>query len=346
MSANNLARLSAFSLGTSILIQAFTAGSGILFARWFGPAGRGELAAILLWPAVLVTVGNLGFVEAVTYYTAKEPQRSRRIAATALLLAAALSILIVAAGFGLLQLVLGHYGQEAVRSARLYLLWAPLTLLTLAAAGVLRGRLRMVAYNSVRITVIVGTTAGLLILLVTHQLSLISIVIVYLVANLVTLAVAVALLMASGDLGLRPDQSLIRPLLIYGLKSHAGNVSVLANERGDQMLISLFLAPISLGLYSVAVTLSSAVVLVGTSIALVAMPAIRGSAEDLMTRRLAGFVRIAFALSAIAAAAEILMAPVLIRFLFGSDFWGRPVRHRCSFWRQCSQAGTWSWAPH
>src|SRR5438270_446043 len=104
----HVARHGAMTLGTSVVIQALNAFTGIVLARSLGPAGRGQLAAVVLWPLVVVAIGQLGCFEAVAYYTAKAPSNSEHIAATALLLAGAQSILVIAIAYPLVPFILGH----------------------------------------------------------------------------------------------------------------------------------------------------------------------------------------------------------------------------------------------
>src|SRR6266851_4167131 len=76
----------AVSLVASGLVQLLNVVSGIVIARSLGPAGRGELAAVLLWPALLASLSGLGTTDAITYLTARRPERTRDVAATGLLL--------------------------------------------------------------------------------------------------------------------------------------------------------------------------------------------------------------------------------------------------------------------
>ena len=48
------------SLAASVAIQGLNVLTGIVLARTLGPAGRGELAAVMLWPSILAAVGSLG----------------------------------------------------------------------------------------------------------------------------------------------------------------------------------------------------------------------------------------------------------------------------------------------
>src|SRR5689334_19231755 len=46
--------------------------SGVVFARVLGPQGRGDLALVLLLPAIVYQLGNLGLPLATAYFIAKE----------------------------------------------------------------------------------------------------------------------------------------------------------------------------------------------------------------------------------------------------------------------------------
>ena len=48
------------TLATSLFIQGCTVLQGVLLARLLGPAGRGELAAVILWPNIFAGIGMLG----------------------------------------------------------------------------------------------------------------------------------------------------------------------------------------------------------------------------------------------------------------------------------------------
>lgn len=316
-----LARHGFSSLVASGLVQVINVVTGVMIARGLGPAGRGQLAAALLWPTALIAIGSLGVIEAVPYFTSRWPEKATEIASTGMLLAALESAAVMAGGYFLMPLVLGHYGSEVVYDGRLYLLSAPLTLLTLVGAEVLRGRLAISAYNLVRVFVVFWTLIGLLPLLAAHRFTVPSILAVYLSANLLTLTLTLVLLYGYGVRGFRARPRLVSGMLGYGVKSHAGNISRLANLRTDQTLISLFFAPVSLGLYSVAVTVNSPVNLIGISIGLVALPAIsRCQSPADMKMYFGRFVQIVLALSGLAVLGLALVAPMLITLFFGPAF--------------------------
>src|SRR4051812_36657165 len=64
-------------------------GSSILLARLLGVSGRGELAAAMLWPVLLVFFGNMGLVQSVVYFTALPGSRRNEVLGNALVLSIA-----------------------------------------------------------------------------------------------------------------------------------------------------------------------------------------------------------------------------------------------------------------
>lgn len=316
-----LARAGALSLGTSVAIQGLSVVSGVLLARVLGPSGRGELAAVLLWPGVLTAVGGLSAVEGITYWTARRAAPMRTITATAFLISQGLALALVAVGYLLVPVVLGRYGAEAVFAGRLYLAWIPIYLACQAALGILQGTQRWAALNSWRLAGIAATVAGLAGLAAAHRLTVTNATWVYVAANAAALLLAIATIAVRRWLGLRPGAGLARAILAFGLKTHLGNLAGQANLNLDKVAIALFLAPSALGLYSAAVTLSAPLTLVGSSIAIVAMPVVAASASPVERRRQFGwFVRSALCLSAATALVLVVLAPVLIRVFFGAAF--------------------------
>jgi O-antigen/teichoic acid export membrane protein len=124
-----------------------------------------------------------------------------------------------------------------------------------------------------------------------------------------------------GWIGVRPNVSLLRSFLVYGLKSHSGNIAGQVNARADQALISLFMAPASLGLYSVAVTITGLIGLLTSPLGQVAFPAVAGGHSPAeRAQQASAFVRGSLIISALAAGALALGAPLLIGLFFGSAF--------------------------
>jgi O-antigen/teichoic acid export membrane protein len=93
------------------------------------------------------------------------------------------------------------------------------------------------------------------------------------------------------------------------------------NERADQLVISVFLSSTSLGLYVVAVTLTSLTTLIGFSFALVALPILARVASRSERLRTTRAIVTATIVCGVAVSIPILIAePLIVEVLFGSGF--------------------------
>jgi O-antigen/teichoic acid export membrane protein len=308
------------SFGTSSAIQLANVATGVLLARWLGPHHRGELAAVILWPSILAAVGSLGVPDATTFYAARAMKPIGAIVGTALVLGVAQSIVLGGIGFAVLPAVIGHYGSHVVHLTELFLLFIPLNILTLVLAGGLSGAQRFGSFQLVRIASVAGNVIGLSTLAIMGKLTVESGTIVCLFANLATALIAVGLHLRVNGSRVSFDLTLLRLLLSFGIRSHLGNVSSLLNQRLDQLLVSVFLAPVRLGIYVVAITLCSATSLVGASVGLIAFPRIAGSDRAEQIKIATRLVAVTVAVSVIVTLPMLVFTEPLLKFFFGHPF--------------------------
>src|SRR5918997_5012755 len=74
------------TLLANILILSLNFGTGIITARILEPSGRGELAALIMWPQFLAYTLTLGLPSALLYNLKRYPDRAPRLFSAALLL--------------------------------------------------------------------------------------------------------------------------------------------------------------------------------------------------------------------------------------------------------------------
>jgi O-antigen/teichoic acid export membrane protein len=282
---------------------------------------RGVLAAVILWPTLLATIGCLGLPEAVTYYTARAGIPRRTLLGTSLAIATVESLAMVLVGLLLVPIVLGHLGSEAVQLALVFLAFIPLNLFALALMGFLNGLQRFRAFNALRAMVVLLAAVAIGVLAAAESLTPATAAGAYLCANAATLLAATVILARAGELNLALSGRSAKDLLSYGLKAQTSSVSSIFNERLDQLVISALLAPAKLGLYVVAVTLTSLVSLVGSSVALVALPVLarlRSAPEQIAPAR--RLIVLTLGLATLVALPMIVFAPQLLEFFFGPSF--------------------------
>lgn len=309
------------SLGSSALIQALNAFTGVLLARSLGPGGRGELAAVLLWPGLFVTIGSLGLADGITFHTARRTAPLRYVVGTSLAYWAVQSVAVVGIGAVLLPLVLGHLGTHVVNLGWLYLAYVPFFLAVVYVMSLLQGLQRFRSFQALRVAQIVLVALALGGLAASSQLRVETAVAVYLAAYVVVASAAVTMLWRACPERPAFDRALARQIGGFAVRSHSSNVSSLLNERLDQFVISAFLAPVQLGLYVVAVTLTSLTNLVGQSISMIALPWVAGEKDP--AARIAAvrrYVGLTFVSASLLTVPLVLFAPALIRLFFGHGF--------------------------
>jgi O-antigen/teichoic acid export membrane protein len=297
--------------------------TGLIAARSLGATGRGQLAAITVWASTLLYAGTFGLPEAVVYFAAANPALRASIWMTAQATAAVLGIVITAVGWWLIPLIFPETADAALAGwIQWYLLlYAVPCLLSLCACAWLQGVGRLEAFNVSRTIVHVVNAVGFVLLLLIDNTTVWHFAGVLLVGNAATWLIAAALGPRSFAGTPRASTRLARRMFHYGARVQVGNWSNAANVRLDQLLLSLFAAPASLGIYVVAVTYANVVLTLPGSAALVMLPQIvgehrGGTARACMER----WYRRMLWTSAVGAAVVAFSGVYLLPRLFGESF--------------------------
>ena len=307
--------------GTNVVLALLGLLTGIMAARLLGPQGRGELAAIQIWPSAIAVVAMLGLGDALVYFSARDPERSGRYLGSAIALALVSAFPFMLVGYLGIPFLLSAQSSEVIASARWYLILVPIFALVGMPYHPLRGRNDWVTWNALRVTPTLGWLA---VLILAWSLGLAQPVFVaasYLVV-LATLFFPVIFTVTRRVPGpFRPEVSRWGQMLRYGLPSVASSLPRMLNFRLDQMLMAAFLPAGTLGLYVVAVSWSSAVHPLPNALGAVLFP--RVASQQIPEQRTEVFAqgsRLGVSVSATMALALMALTPFGIPLLFGAEF--------------------------
>jgi O-antigen/teichoic acid export membrane protein len=304
-----------WTVTTTYVIQAMTVATGVVLARAFAPGPRGILAGALLWPTLLLAILAVGVGDALSFHVAKEERHTAAWVSTALV-CVAVAATGVLVGLAIVVLVVP---REVAALLRIFAWYVPLAYVTLVVQGTLLGLGRIRRYCAVRILSQALITAGLVTLFALDRLSLRSAAWVFVGAEVVTSLSALRLLGVVPRLRLA-ERGRARRLLSFGLRAHVASSTALLNERGDQAVIALFLAPAALGRYVIAVSVASPVALVGVALAPIALARFaRGSQENLVPR-LRRIVVTTAIVSSVVALVVIALARPAISVVYGHRY--------------------------
>lgn len=304
--------------------------TGVLLARGLGVHDRGVFAAILLWPSVLLVLADVGVSNALVFFAAREPRTTPWLLRSGFKLAALQSLVGVPIAAGVTWLALGASGvHNQVPGVMLAAAFLPSGLLGLHVAAVMQGRLRLMAYYGVRASLQLATLVALLALALSGTLTLWTAVLGQIAALAVSALVSIVL--AGSELQRDSETREVgrmRPLLSYGARSFAGGLYPIEVLMLDQIVVALFLGPSDLGLYVVAVTLTTIVRIVALAIGVIASPQLAQTSPAHRPAKTRRFLFLTAAIVVPLAAGLFLLTPELLRAFFGGEFAGATTASR------------------
>jgi O-antigen/teichoic acid export membrane protein len=306
-------------LATSFAFQGLGLLSGALLARLLGVHDRGLLAATIVWPSIIVYLGDLGGPLAYTYLAATRPRIIGSLIANAFALVPVQSIILSLLGIPVILFVLHPYPALIPIALTFLVSYLPLNLLTRYLNSINQGLGRFRNFNYVRLTVQTVYLAGILGLFVLGKNQLVWAVGVILLSNAVALVVALRLMTRTTEL--KFDASLVRDTFSYGLRGHLGNLTPVDSMQLDLMLVVSALGPRNAGLYAIAVSSSGVVRQQGTALGTVALPNVAAaSAGPSRAEAASRIFRLGLLMHVATALIVVLGAGVLIPAVYGTEF--------------------------
>jgi len=311
------------TVGRQLLTAALGVVSGVLTARLLGPAGRGELTAITLWPFTLLFLGAFGTERATVYFTGKHRSNVSPVVTASACIGAAQTVLVILVGWFVISAALHTHGRAAVRYSLIVLVATPIIRVASLGSYLLLGSLITKWFNLCEAIPPACLSIGVAAL---FALKIPSIPLI-IVAEVVGFGIAAWLCYRVVAKELRPawewHPGVSTAMLKYGLKTYAGEITSFMNRRLDQLLISLFLPNEVLGLYTAAVALTDgALCILPRGIGIVTL-AIGSNSDPAGAWRWTGRSLLLSSLWLVPGAIGIWFAsPWLIPLLFGRSFAG------------------------
>lgn len=309
------ARFSAVVLrltGVSIVTNLAAFVTGPLQARSLGPSGRGAVAAVLATSGLLGTAGALGIGSFVNREVAKGRDAGVVLG----------SLFPIMAGIGVLIAVVGLPVTAVVSNGRsdvrvlllvglaLMPVLLPASLLPSAAVG--RSDWRPLYIS--RMIPALGGLAAVLTLFASGRLTVVSVVVATFVLSI---ASSLPFLNMLRGIRLTFERAVVIRGLRFGTAAGAGTVLIFANQRIDQVIMAAVGTAKDLGLYAVAVSVTSVSAgLIASAVGASLQPLIAAGEVSLVGRA----TRLTLWSVASVGLLLALVLPVLLPLLFGADF--------------------------
>lgn len=321
-----LQRRTTGSILTSFWSQLALVASGALAAQLLGVQNRGYLALLVLWPTIILMVGSLGLPVSLAYFTARNPSEGHLLAR---LLAPVVAIqfpVLLLIHVAVLILVLQGRPAALISAAVISLGAIPAALCLEYGLSFLQGQQRFLAFNLLRCLPVTLYALAVIAQFVMGHKATISNLIAWWVLSFAVSAVA------SSVIAFRPmlskadvfrsaiDLPSKRMLLSFGLRSLFGSMSPIETFRLDQAVVGIFLSPVALGMYVVALAFTNLPRLIAQSIGMVAFPSISAQPPAKAWRATWQFVGVTVLICAALTIVIMLLAKDLVYLFFGDAF--------------------------
>ncbi|MUG65135.1 hypothetical protein CHH75_12420 [Paenibacillus sp. 7541] len=305
---------------SNIFILGLNVGTGVIIARFLGPEGRGEQAAMIMWPSFLAYCLTLGIPAALVYYMKKKGEDQASLYMTSLYLSVILGFVAMGVGAVLIPFWMKDYSQEVISFAVWALIMSPITMIGTINTAALQSREEYHLYNLTRYLPVVGTLLILCGLVVTGSINPFYTSVAYLFPVLPVTAWITFKLVSEYKIRQKNKVKSGKTLLSYGVRSYGTDVAGTLSGYIDQILVVGLLSPSSLGLYVVSLNLAKILRTLQGAVTSVLFPKASGLEREEALKLTFKVFRISTIVTLIVGAGVFIIAPYLLVILYGKSF--------------------------
>lgn len=294
--------------------------SSLVGARALGPAGRGDLLIVVLWPPFIAILAGVGLPTAYRYWIAKEPQRASALFSNAVIYTAIVGTMCIGIADLVIPYLVGERSPEVMTLLRIYQVNIPAALFLELMRGLLEGTKRFGWAGAAR-AIFFGVQAfGFAVLWLANHLTVATAMITMITAQTVAMALALTAVWRQLRPRWQPSWAEFKTSMNYGVRDHFGNVSDFTTLRLDQLMLGAMASNVAIGLYVMAVRLSEVTTLAGGAIASALMPEVASSTGAAAEELWATSLRLTVYMQTLLLIPLWIGAPYILEFLFGESF--------------------------
>ena len=302
-----------FILGLNVL-------TGIIIARFLGPEGRGEQAAMIMWPRFLAYSLTLGIPSSLVYYMRKKDEDQGSLYITALYMSVVLGFVAMAVGSVIIPFWMKGYSQEVIEFSIWALIMSPIAMLGTINTAALQSREEYHLYNFIRYIPVFATLVLLCGLVLTGYVNPFNTSVAYLFPAIPIAIWTTFRLVSRYKMKQKNKVKSSKKLLSYGIRSYGTDVAGTFSGYIDQILVVGLLSPSSLGLYVVSLNLSKMLNTIQSAITSVLFPKASGLQQGEALKLTFKVYRISTVITLIVGAGVFVIAPYLLILLYGASF--------------------------
>nr|WP_304216779.1 flippase [Fredinandcohnia onubensis] len=297
----------------------------VIIARVLGPTGNGIYQLIILLPTMLLTIFNLGVGSSSVYYIGRKQYSVEDILKTNSRSGVLLSFLSVILGALFLLFFSGQFFQD-VDPIYLFaiLLLMPFLFLNEYFLVIFQGKQDFKSYNMLSLSRQIIALLFTVLFLVIIRLDILGAVLAFIFGILAQYLLSRYFL--KKKLGIRGkdgaySKDYFKKSISYGLKAHISNILSFINYRSDIFIISFYINPAAVGIYTAAVSISERLWIVSQAISSVLFPTVSSlDNQDEKNHLTSVLSRNVLWLSIFGGLIFYLLSDLIILILFGKEY--------------------------
>lgn len=303
--------------------------SSVLTARFLGPDGRGLLATLSVVTGLALQFGNPGLHTGNVYFVSRQPHRTAAVLGNTLVVSWAAGILCGLLAIGTVLVRPDLFPGMPLSLILITAAALPFHFMILLYQNTLLGQGEVALFNLLETGNKIVTFALLAAWLVLFAGGAPGAVLLF--AALAVLNGAVSALACARRTPFRPsfDAALFRDMVRYGGRVYLACLFAFLVIRSDLLLVNYFLGTAAAGVYSIAVQISDALLLLPVTIGMILLPRVAAAEAGAGVEVTARILRhTALMMAGIVIAAAILAGPV-VRIFYGAPFEGASLATLC-----------------
>jgi glycosyltransferase involved in cell wall biosynthesis/O-antigen/teichoic acid export membrane protein len=309
-------------MGGKVGFVLINAATGIITARALHPAGRGELAALGVWPNFLGGLMTFGLPSALVFWSRSEPDRKSSMLWASVPMTLLLSAIAMAIGIIGIPFWLSQYPPHLIHVAQLFMINAVVVLLIANARAACESEGDFLASSIALCMTPFFAFVGLVALQLTHRLDPVTGAGAYIVSGVPACLYLISRLRQyfvsrPTELGLASKK-----LLSYGIRSYGVDICGTLAVYADQAIVVHLLSPTAMGTYVVALSLSRVLNIIHQAVASVLFPKAVSVAPVELLAMTGRALRVSTLCTAICGVGVAFLGPFLLGLLYGKDYRG------------------------
>ncbi len=313
-------------LGTGVASQVIIFLSSIFVIRALGPELRGYYTFLGIIGFFLVPIFSFGFLAGMGYYISSGKYKPKDISKTVIIIALLRSVVIILAVLMLKYFnLLGSTGNNlSIWYLLPVLLTFPLNMIRESFHRVLLSDSQYAKANKLSIFYSVVSPVVVFLLVVICKLDFTGVVIAIVSANIINFFLTIAFvnnIYTITDLSKPYNKVFVKEVFNYGIKGWIGDIAVTTNNKVDQLILSYFLPPAALGIYSICGSIGQMLWILPGSIRQILFNNNAALKEESDRKKLTARYHAFFMVTGIAITVVfIFLSEYIIRILYGAEF--------------------------